>query len=86
MIANVLIGLIGLYKRVVSPLLPKRCRFYPTCSDYAVEAVRQHGALRGLGMAAGRLMRCHPLHEGGPDPVPLPKDKYLLKAKHWWEG
>jgi len=65
-----LILLIRLYQRLVSPLMPPRCRFYPTCSSYAVEALRQHGALRGSWLALRRLVRCHPLNPGGVDPVP----------------
>jgi putative membrane protein insertion efficiency factor len=63
-------GIFGFYKRFVSPLLPPACRFYPTCSEYAAEAVRRHGVGKGLTMAAGRLLRCHPWHRGGFDPVP----------------
>jgi uncharacterized protein len=66
---NSLIGLIRLYQIVVSPLLNPCCRFYPTCSDYAIMAVERHGAFRGLFMAVMRLLRCHPLHPGGYDPV-----------------
>jgi putative membrane protein insertion efficiency factor len=58
------------YKIVVSPLLPPACRFLPTCSDYAIEAIEKHGVGRGIVLAARRLGRCHPLHAGGFDPVP----------------
>lgn len=58
------------YKLVVSPLLPRACRFHPTCSVYAAEAVARFGLLRGGLMAIRRLGRCHPFHEGGFDPVP----------------
>ncbi len=58
------------YKRFVSPALPHSCRFVPTCSEYAMEAVERHGVLRGTVMAAGRLLRCHPLARAGYDPVP----------------
>jgi putative membrane protein insertion efficiency factor len=58
------------YRRWVSPVMPARCRFYPSCSAYALEAVETHGALRGVYLAARRLLRCHPFHPGGYDPVP----------------
>jgi putative membrane protein insertion efficiency factor len=68
-----LIRLIGVYRRWVSPLLPRACRFYPSCSEYASEAVETHGVARGSVLAASRLVRCHPWCEGGVDPVP-PRD------------
>jgi putative membrane protein insertion efficiency factor len=58
------------YKRWISRLLPHACRFVPTCSEYAMEAVERHGALRGTWLAAGRLLRCHPFARAGFDPVP----------------
>ena len=64
------VSLIKLYKLIVSPLLPSMCRYSPTCSEYALEAVQRHGAPRGTLLAARRLARCHPLREGGFDPVP----------------
>jgi len=57
------------YKAVVSPWLPPACRFTPTCSEYASEAIQEYGLLRGLTRAAARLLRCHPLHRGGFDPL-----------------
>lgn len=60
---------LGFYKAVVSPLLPPSCRFVPTCSQYAREAVERYGALRGGWMGVRRLLRCHPFHPGGYDPV-----------------
>jgi putative membrane protein insertion efficiency factor len=60
------------YQLVVSPLLGPRCRFYPSCSTYAVDALRAHGPLRGTWLAARRLLRCHPWNPGGLDPVPTP--------------
>ncbi|GAA1756465.1 MULTISPECIES: membrane protein insertion efficiency factor YidD [Streptomonospora] len=58
------------YQRFISPILPPVCRFYPSCSAYAVEALHVHGAPRGLWLAARRIARCHPFHPGGLDPVP----------------
>lgn len=57
------------YKRFISPLLPSACRFHPTCSEYMREAVEKYGAWRGIRMGLGRLLRCHPFHAGGFDPV-----------------
>lgn len=63
------LGVIALYQRYLSPLLPRACRFEPSCSAYASEAIRRHGTVVGLGMAAVRLSKCHPFHPGGFDPV-----------------
>ena len=65
----VLIALIRGYQLVISPMLPPACRFTPTCSTYTLEAVRRYGALRGAYMGVRRLLRCHPFHPGGYDPV-----------------
>ncbi len=70
MIRRLLAAVIGLYRLLVSPMLGYHCRFHPSCSSYAQEAVLRHGALRGTLLALGRLMRCHPWHPGGVDPVP----------------
>jgi hypothetical protein len=67
---SLLLALLRFYQRFVSPLLGPRCRFYPSCSAYAVDAITRHGAVRGSYMAACRLARCHPGCEGGHDPVP----------------
>jgi putative membrane protein insertion efficiency factor len=68
--ARLLVLLLTGYRALISPLLGPRCRFYPSCSAYALEAVRTHGALRGSWLAVRRLSRCHPFHAGGVDPVP----------------
>lgn len=70
--ARLLMLLLTGYRNLISPLLAPRCRFYPSCSAYALEAVQVHGALRGSWLAARRLSRCHPFHAGGLDPVPAP--------------
>jgi hypothetical protein len=69
-VGRLLIGILILYRRLLSPLLGQNCRFHPTCSRYAIEAIRAHGALRGGWLAVRRVSRCHPFHEGGLDPVP----------------
>jgi hypothetical protein len=77
-LAGALLGLIWLYRKLVSPVLPAvfgpscGCRFHPTCSRYATEAVHTHGAIRGAWLAARRLLKCTPLHPGGFDPAPAP--------------
>jgi putative membrane protein insertion efficiency factor len=67
---RLLIFPIRLYQSCISPFLPPRCRFYPSCSTYAIQAIETHGPLKGLLLAAGRLLRCHPGSAGGIDPVP----------------
>jgi uncharacterized protein len=68
-VKNILLVLLRSYKVAISPLLPPSCRFVPTCSEYASEAVSRYGALRGGWMGVRRLARCHPFHPGGYDPV-----------------
>ena len=63
-------ALIKAYRYTISPLLGPRCRFYPTCSAYALEAIELHGSIRGIWLTLRRIARCHPWHEGGCDPVP----------------
>lgn len=63
------IGLIRFYQLFISPLFPPTCRFYPTCSQYAIEAIKKKGALRGGWLAVKRIAKCHPFHSGGYDPV-----------------
>jgi hypothetical protein len=77
--ASVLLTCIWVYQRTLSPVIPAvfgptcGCRFHPTCSHYAAEAVRRHGAFRGAALAVVRLLKCTPLHPGGLDPVPPPR-------------
>jgi putative membrane protein insertion efficiency factor len=66
---KILISLIGLYRLIISPLLPVSCRFSPTCSVYAVEAIEKYGSIKGLYLTLRRLFKCHPFHPGGYDPV-----------------
>ena len=63
-------GMIRWYQRYISPLLPDSCIYYPTCSQYALEAIEKYGVVRGVWMGTKRILRCHPLHKGGYDPVP----------------
>lgn len=65
-----LIFLIGIYRKYISPIKPPSCRFSPTCSMYAILAIEKYGALKGTFMAIKRILKCHPLHPGGYDPVP----------------
>ncbi|MDX2216797.1 MAG: membrane protein insertion efficiency factor YidD [Oculatellaceae cyanobacterium bins.114] len=75
---TILIGLVRAYRVLISPLYPPVCRFQPTCSQYAIEAIARHGAIRGSWLAIRRISSCHPFHPGGYDPVPplanSPKD------------
>ncbi|NNF51498.1 MAG: membrane protein insertion efficiency factor YidD [Gammaproteobacteria bacterium] len=70
---KILIWLIRGYQALLSPMLGQRCRFYPSCSSYTIQAIETRGAARGLVLAARRLARCHPWHPGGADPVPEPR-------------
>lgn len=71
---KIFIKLIRLYQRYISPLTPPTCRFHPTCSNYAIEAISEHGVLKGTWLAIKRILKCHPFHPGGFDPVPPKKD------------
>jgi len=66
---SVLIATLRAYKRFISPLLPSACRFYPTCSEYTLQAVEKYGPWRGVWLGTKRIAKCHPFHEGGYDPV-----------------
>ena len=67
---RVLVGLVAAYRYAVSPMLGRHCRFHPSCSEYAQEAIERHGTLCGVWLALKRIGRCHPWHPGGYDPVP----------------
>ncbi|MCM3757693.1 membrane protein insertion efficiency factor YidD [Sporosarcina aquimarina] len=67
--------LIRFYQKMISPLTPPSCRFYPTCSHYGVEAVETHGVVKGMWLTIVRISKCHPFHKGGFDPVPTKKEK-----------
>ena len=77
---TLLIWLIRGYRLLISPLFPPSCRFQPTCSQYAIQAIERFGALKGSWLATKRILRCHPFHPGGYDPVPfLKKEKSISK-------
>jgi hypothetical protein len=69
MVKSLLIFIIRVYQWIVSPVLPRSCRFYPTCSEYTVQALEKYGVLKGLYMGIKRILKCHPFHPGGYDPV-----------------
>ena len=75
LLGHLLTAPLKLYRRFISPYTPATCRFSPTCSQYAIDAIRLHGALRGLPLAAWRILRCHPFCDGGHDPVPPARSK-----------
>jgi putative membrane protein insertion efficiency factor len=76
------VGLIKAYQYLISPFLGPSCRFHPTCSQYAIEAFNEHGVLKGGYLSVRRIIKCHPLHEGGHDPVPTKQDKQLNSDKN----
>jgi uncharacterized protein len=75
-----LLLLVSFYKRFVSPVLPRSCRYHPTCSTYMIEAIKIHGPLKGTWLGSKRIARCHPFHEGGFDPVPEPTTSTIRRA------
>lgn len=75
---KILLFFLKVYKKVISPLFPPCCRFMPTCSEYAMEAISRFGAIRGTALAAWRLLRCNPFCKGGYDPVP---EKFTFKRQ-----
>jgi uncharacterized protein len=79
---RVVVGLLRLYQRVVSPLYGPTCRFYPSCSQYALVAVERHGVLRGAGLAGWRLLRCNPWNPGGVDDVPPVRGQDVVRTPH----
>ncbi len=73
---KILISIIRIYQRLLSPLFPNSCRFYPTCSNYTITAIEQHGIIYGIYLSAIRIAKCNPLHPGGFDYVPEKKKKH----------
>ncbi|HPK87069.1 MAG TPA: membrane protein insertion efficiency factor YidD [Atribacterota bacterium] len=76
---RIFITAIVFYQKYISPLKPATCRFYPTCSDYALQAIQKHGCIKGTWLALKRISRCHPYHPGGYDPVPEVEENSNLK-------
>ena len=70
MLARLILSILSVYKMAISPFLPISCRFIPTCSEYAAQAIGEHGLVRGAALTARRLLRCHPFNPGGYDPPP----------------
>ena len=79
---TLLIAFVQLYRWFVSPLLGRNCRFYPSCSSYALEALERHGAVHGTWLATRRVCRCHPWNPGGYDPVPDPITEHFKRPSH----
>ena len=76
-----LISVLRLYKHWISPFLPSACRFHPTCSEYMREAIEKHGAWKGIGLGLRRLVKCHPFHTGGLDPVPTAGTRSYIRLR-----
>lgn len=66
---KILLGIVWIYQRIISPIKPRTCRFHPTCSEYARQAIIKYGSIKGSYLALKRIIRCHPFHPGGYDPV-----------------
>lgn len=81
MFKAIFISIIHFYRRVISPLKPPTCRFYPTCSHYGLESVKRFGALKGGFLTVRRILRCHPFHPGGIDPVPEKWTGFMNKKR-----
>lgn len=79
MVKKLLIGFIRFYQKFISPLKPPSCRFYPTCSQYGLEAISRFGAIKGGWLTIKRILKCHPFHPGGIDPVP---EEYPKRNNH----
>ncbi|MFT5575473.1 MAG: putative membrane protein insertion efficiency factor [Bermanella sp.] len=79
---SILIALVRAYRYLISPLMASHCRFYPSCSVYALDALEQHGSLRGSALALKRIARCHPFNPGGYDPVPESETCKEALCKH----
>lgn len=72
---QILLAIIKFYRKFISPMTPPACRFHPTCSQYGLEAIETHGAIKGGYLTVKRILKCHPFHPGGFDPVPPKKDE-----------
>ncbi|WP_249975669.1 membrane protein insertion efficiency factor YidD [Vreelandella olivaria] len=79
LLAGVMVCFVRVYQYTISPLLGPRCRFWPSCSSYTIEAIQVHGPIKGGWMAAKRIIKCHPGHPGGMDPVPGGRSEQLCK-------
>ena len=78
---KIFILFIRFYQKFISPLFPAKCRYYPTCSQYTLEAIQEYGAIKGTYLGIKRILRCHPFHEGGYDPVPKRKKDHGFRAR-----
>ncbi len=69
MIKKAVLGCLWIYQKLISPLKPRTCRFYPTCSEYSILAIKKYGVIKGIWLTVKRLLKCHPFHPGGYDPI-----------------